>query len=383
MKHVALVSVLLALLVVAPQVSADWLASYRNVSSVSGPDFFAGLAVRWGIFSDGNGVGVEADVLELVMLFNNLYFAGYRGEAYKSKSNYTDFAEAALAFLIRHEAIVEYNETNNIPGFQPGPDGDQILSAYQLWSRFWTVSVTPTPVTFVDGSVGTLYEIDFTTLDGVFNYNVKYAGRPYLINGVNITADRLKFGWELFYYNYTQAVNAPGAQLALVAIVGIEAGVASNYNAPNDSYPFAGLNVFSEGYVGYLNIENTADTWDLQAAYAEAGVAAFYVKNFTTFLPEESVVAGWDVGAIILSYLRPNAFTIIHDPDFGADVPDTPSPPVSSTTSGGVSTSSGSSTASSTTGGSSSTTGSKSSGASSVVASLALFFVGMVAVLLL
>jgi len=297
-------------------------------------------------------------------------------------------------FLIRHEAIVEYNETNGISGFQPPPNGDQVLSAYQLWARLWQVSVTPTPVTFSDGSTGNLWDISFTTDDDVFSYNVQYAGRPYLVNGVNVTSDKLKFGWELFYYNYTSAVNAPGAQLALIAIVGITAGAQSNYNAPNSTSPSAGVNVLSSGYIGYLNIENQADTWNLQALYAKASVSASYVTNYTNFLPGESAVVGWEVAAVILSYLRPNAYTIIHDPELGAVVPDTPSAPISTTSGISPGSSTGSSPGSSTgsppgssTGSSSSTpgstTGSKSSGASSLAASLALFVAGLVSVFFL
>jgi len=370
----------LAAPVLSDSLSVDPTAvlTYRNVSTLllRSLDLFVATAYRFGIFEGESGVGVEEDALRLILLSNNIYFAGFKGSAYRSNLNVTDFSQAALAYLVNLEVLVEYNETNGVPGYQPLTD--TTLSYYPLWGISWQITTSVTPISFPDGTAGNVYEITYSTPDGVFAYDIKYVGRPATVDGVNITENDFKAGFTINYYNYTGATGLPGAQIALIAVVGVEAEASSSFRASNDTTPVFGVDVWSSGYRGYLNVENQADSWDAQAKYARASVTAGYISNYPGFTTGGGGVVGWEAAAVILSYQTPNPITISHDPEVGADVPDTASTPPATTTSSVSSTSTGA-TSSATTG--TSSTGAGASGANTVVVSFGMCCAAAIALL--
>jgi len=62
-------------------------------------DLFVATAWRYAIFEGEEGLGVVEDALRVIMLKDNLYFAAFQGSAYRSITNFTDFAAAAVAFF--------------------------------------------------------------------------------------------------------------------------------------------------------------------------------------------------------------------------------------------------------------------------------------------
>jgi len=365
------------------------IASNRNVSVVSIPllDLFVATAWRWAIYDDNNAIGAEEDALRLILFANNVYFAAFRGSEYRTNTNYTDISLAAFAYFVRFEALVEYNETNNITGFQLGDNGDQVLSYYPLWSVIWLITTSVSDVPLSDGSTGKLYEVTFATPDNVFSYTIKYAGAPVTVDNVTITENEFKLTWTIQYYLYSKANGSPFGQIALAGGVAIAAAATSNFRQPDptNANRTGGIDIYENNYHGFLNVENKADTWDIQAIYVASTVTAGFISDYPGFDSGEGGFAGWVAAGVILSYSTPHATKIVHDPELGADIPDTPSSTTSGTTGAtgnfGATTASGSGSSSGSTAASS--TSVPASSASSVIISLGLLGVATLIALLL
>jgi len=275
--------------------------------------------------------------------------------------------------------LVEYNETNGTPGFQLGSSGDQVLSHYPLWNLDWTIATSATNYTLLDNTIGKLYEVSFTTSDNVFSYYIKFTGSPAVVDNVTISENEFKLGWTIQYYEFSGATNATGGLIALAGGLAVEAAAIASYHQANSSNPRHGVDVALANYRGFVNYENAADTWDVQANYARAGVVFGYVPGYNGFNDISGGFAGWEAASVILSYNLPNPAKIVHDPELGADVPSTPS----STTSGSPGSSTGGATSGSTASGSSSTGSNANDSAAFAVVSIAMLAAATLVAILL
>eukprot|EP01112_Ceratiomyxa_fruticulosa_P003525 TRINITY_DN13856_c0_g1_i1.p1 TRINITY_DN13856_c0_g1~~TRINITY_DN13856_c0_g1_i1.p1 ORF type:complete len:404 (+),score=77.82 TRINITY_DN13856_c0_g1_i1:381-1592(+) len=268
---------------------------------------------------------IGVDLLAFLASKNVMVYEHFAAVAdYKNGGNLTDAITASFAFLLRFHALVEYEETNGVPGFQhvgwnaDNGTNDHILSAYYNDTVGdtvqWYIDIHEDNVVFAN-ALTKLYTLTIGTTDGVFNWTATYTGSLFNTKRATIDANSFKIGFNINYYNYDGASNSSQSQVALVLLAGAEKSATKSvtWNGTDVS----GLHVNSGGYKGFINFENQADTWDLSGVYKNSHVTFSYVNNYQVSLG----IIDWTAAAFFLSYdaIRPQ--TISYDPEFGADLP--------------------------------------------------------------
>jgi len=259
----------------------------------------------------------------------NLLIYEHFAEIAKFKNgNITQAAAADFAFLLAFIGLVEYEETNGVPGLQivgwnaPSGLSDTLLSVYYNNSNtgdvLWDITLTSVDTEFPTGPSAKVYTLTFATSDGVFNYTVTYAGRDLFTGGANIDANSFKIGFNIMYYNYKGASSNPNSQISLLLVAAAEKSAAKSVSNGSPT-TISNFKVASGGYEGYINFEDTAGSWDINGVYASTGITFGYLSSYGLGLVE--ALSDWTVAAFFLSYdaIRPSV--ISYDPEVGANLP--------------------------------------------------------------
>jgi len=285
---------------------------YRNVTVYEDALLgeFVATAVRIVIVKEGSGYQGIEDALQLGIDNNQIKLLHFVGiESKDLDGTTTDFDEAAFGFYLQFMGLAEYVEVNQLPGYQPF-GGDTFISDYLFAGQSWDITKN-----YTQG----LWSITYTTSDGVFSFTFSYAGKPATIDGVSIDENTAKLSFSISYYKSSGASNNTSSQIALLLIAATEVAAArSNHTSSSQS----GLTINSGEYSGFLNFENTADSWNADAIYSQAAVHYSYDDSNSDQAGD--IVEGYRAGTIILSYLQTRPSLIVHDPEMGASVP-TPS----------------------------------------------------------
>jgi len=127
-------------------------------------------------------------------------------------SSVSDILNAYHAFGARFIALVEYEESNGIPGFQVN---DTIQSTYSLKNANWN----PISYTYVDVSNDSrVYVVTISTTDGVFLLRLFYAGHGAYVDHHLLSGDNIKFSLHINYYNYSGASSSNTSKIGLITI---------------------------------------------------------------------------------------------------------------------------------------------------------------------
>jgi len=164
-----------------------------------------------------NTVDATVDAVAFVMnILTEVSLQWYFAEASVDidfKDGNVSLAGAAAAFLgvaTRAFGIVEFEDTNNIPGFQVG---DNILGGYDLANIYlgqWCdIEAKVTPVTDANGVTFNVRSAAAITQDNVFGFRVTSIGRYAQIDGVNVDPNTIKIDFVINYFNnpYFAAAN--------------------------------------------------------------------------------------------------------------------------------------------------------------------------------
>eukprot|EP01112_Ceratiomyxa_fruticulosa_P013557 TRINITY_DN3815_c1_g1_i1.p1 TRINITY_DN3815_c1_g1~~TRINITY_DN3815_c1_g1_i1.p1 ORF type:complete len:351 (+),score=56.58 TRINITY_DN3815_c1_g1_i1:162-1214(+) len=319
MKTFTLLFKLFALLSLFQNAFGD--KAFRSVSvySNSAADLVVVDMKRWGIYHNEQSEGVLVDLVRLIVSNSIIGYSNFVGDKNiqsPGNSQVTDISTASFAFFLRFEILVEYLETNGVPGFQQGED--TVLSSYELFPKTvnWNIDAQTTNYTFDDGTVGKMHNLTYSTQDNVFDFVLSSVGRPFRANNVLVDENSVKLAFNIRYYNYNKASSNPNAQIALAITTAHRLGSTNLYNNASNSF-----NVMSNNYTGFINFENAADTLDFLAVHRSSNV----IFDFQAGLDVEgSMWQNWGASAIILSYNQTRPQLISHDPVMGSQIPDTP-----------------------------------------------------------
>jgi len=211
---------------------------------------------------------------------------------------------AAFAFWISFFDIVEYIESNGIPGLQ---FNDTLISFYDLrrlwiWKPIYHQSVT---ITDALGSVD-IHTFTMETRDAVFRVKFHIAGRPVTYGPAHLNGNAVKI--DILIQNYPYVSNSPNVQLGLVAITVAEA---------ERSFVDTNGNVNAQGNVSF-SVNGTVGgfSWDGSANASVAGIyeTASVRADFTSVYTNASVQANFEASLVIFSFSALRPLWVFWDP---------------------------------------------------------------------
>jgi hypothetical protein len=310
---------------IASRVSVDTSANVTNRRIwyvVDGPGFIAGLGIsvtRAPGFSDVDAMFAGLTLIQQCALGFAWFESATDYSLNNANGNSVTFqsAAAAFAFFSRFWGIVEYLDTNGIPGFQPG---DAILSFYPL-SRTNLTDWKPINVSSVTLSTGdVVYVVTIQTVDEVFALQVFIAPRPIIADNATIDQDSVKIAIEINYYNYSGASSDPNARIALAVLVGAAEAVSFTSGTVASVVIPSGNSI----YRGYQDWDLGFTLANTDGSNARSGTVQSYweVKFSNVSEIQGQYEAGWIVSAAYFSFgvneTRPGH--IWWDPQMGATV---------------------------------------------------------------
>jgi len=318
-----------------------------------------------------NDIDVEVDAVAFVM--NVLtettlqwFFAEAAVDVHFSGDGNVSFAGAEAGFLgfaARAFGIVEYEDTNGLPGFQLN---DTVLGGYDLTSPYnilgsqWcNIDVSVFNYTDVNDVVLKVRSASVITIDGVFGFRVTSVGKYATIDGVKVDPNTIKIDFLINFYNnscflpgesYAKGASPsdptahPEAKIALItgfAAVAAAGAVGTFKTITQDPTGNTGAGVaygVSAGASGaaaalysYFTYKQNANITIIGGAFAEAAVVATKTalgdptgKGFWNVAQALSTAAyaKWgtvDLAVFSFESIRPNR--VYWDPSAGGNTP--------------------------------------------------------------
>eukprot|EP01113_Clastostelium_recurvatum_P007881 TRINITY_DN1368_c0_g2_i1.p1 TRINITY_DN1368_c0_g2~~TRINITY_DN1368_c0_g2_i1.p1 ORF type:complete len:394 (+),score=64.77 TRINITY_DN1368_c0_g2_i1:173-1183(+) len=306
-------SLLLVLLACVGCIHAQ-VTTYRNVSVWESEllDVFVATAANIKVDKQGQGTGsIIADATRLAMWGNKVQLVHFQGSAYAKNSDLTSATGAGFEFFLGYAAIVEYMETDAQLGYQLG---DTIVSTYAL-DTLYNIDTSVENRTAADGTQVPVYNVTFTTLDGVFSYWTAYSGHDMATLGnTKLGANSIKMGFNI-KYKY-RPLDTSQSKLALVCVVASRSAAGRAFK--NDGSGNAGVSVTYGAYKGFTNFETKADLWNTAGVHTEAAVKVDYHDDTNSAL----IGAGYKGALVVLSYDAIKPAYIYYDPSMGAEIPE-------------------------------------------------------------
>jgi len=204
-----------------------------------------------GIDIEKTSDGAEGDAVLFIMDTVNataIAFAYYEESAQAPEGSAGGVSVTAAEFALFFDAVFlfEYNEGNDVPGFQPDTD-DLVTGFYNLGACEWDgIVVESFNLTDNNGDTFTVWVASATTSDNVFSLQFVAAGRPVSVSGKTITPDMIKIDFEIQWFNNSLNVPSsfstgpspadwfPNAYVGMATYVAASAGEAS-YNSNGGS----------------------------------------------------------------------------------------------------------------------------------------------------
>jgi len=295
-----------------------------------------------GIDIEKTATGVSGDAVVFIMdTYNTSALAfGYYEESKNAPSGSQGATVDAAAFglLLANFLVFEYNEGNDVAGFQPGTD-DLVTGFYDLSKCEWDgITVDSFNLTDQNGDTFKVWVATATTMDNVFSMQFVVAGRPVSVSGKTITPDMVKIDFEIQWFDNDLNVASsfstgpsdpelfPNAYVGLVSAIAASAGDAS-YDATGSASATTAGSATTNGnpsvtiasgadFTGFFSWETAADV----TVEDEAGVVAVHAEVVDSY-GNVTVNAEWTLQVIIFSFhnvSRPS--DVVWDPETGTSV---------------------------------------------------------------
>jgi len=237
---------------------------------------------------------------------------------------------SAFAFFIEFFVLFEYDEQNNVPGYQPG-SSDILTGFYNLTavppSHWQAISCSSLSLTDSNGNSYEVWTCASCTSDNVFCLAFTVAGRDVSVNGTDINPDTMKIDFEIQWFNNSAHVPTawgsgpsnvaefPYAQVGIYCVFAAEiaAEVTKTSDGGNPSYQFA-----SGDFTGFFSWESNADVMGVGEDTFSTGIVIDQETDVNG--QDTTAAADWVVKLIIFCFDKVRPQAIIWDPEFGANI---------------------------------------------------------------
>jgi len=294
-----------------------------------------------GIAANANQMGVTVDAVQFnfTTLNQTTLSFGFLHESNQQGGGGQQAVVINLLFILRAVAIVEFLDTDGVPGFQPNNNNsnhDTPISFYDLSHPLlpWKpIVINSTMIQGPNGPFKVSY-VEATTADDVFFIRFVVTESPVKVGNVTISTSKSKIDFAINYYNpnhgtapwstgISPAGTYPNAKIGLIGVsVSGEAFAAFDNRTTNNGGASSASVTFGTGYsVGNFSWNPNAQ---VSVTGTQAAVYAFVTEQTVSGMSNttSNVILGQGVSFrfLVFSFEAYRPPLVYWDPVFGADI---------------------------------------------------------------